>query len=63
MLPTKAMRMDRFRVGLITLLYNLLTVTKFPSLSKLIDKAKQLEARYNEDREKRKQRKQLFGKT
>ena len=50
-------RMDRFKVGLITPLYNLLAITKYPSLSRLIDMAKQLEARHNEDRVERKQRK------
>ena len=40
MMPTETERMDRFRVGLITPLYNLLATIEFPSLSKLIDMAK-----------------------
>ena len=40
MMPIETMRMDRFRAGLIIPLYNLLAATEFPSLSKLIDKAK-----------------------
>ena len=39
-MPIKAMRMDRFRAGLITLLYNLLAEIEFSALSRLIDKAK-----------------------
>ena len=57
MMLIETMRMDRFRVGLITVLYNLLATIEFPMLSKLIDMAKQLEARHNEDRIERKQRK------
>ena len=36
MMPTETERMDRFKVGLITPLYNLLATIEFPSLSKLI---------------------------
>ena len=38
---TEASRVERFRSGLIMPLYNAIVVTKFPTLSKLIDKAKQ----------------------
>ena len=57
MMPTEMVRMDRFKAGLITPLYNLLATTEYPSLSRLIDMAKQLEARHNEDRAKWEQRK------
>ena len=40
MMPTEAVRMDRFRASLITPLYNLTAATKFLTLSRLIDKAK-----------------------
>ena len=63
MMPIETVRMDRFKAGLITPLYNLLATTECPSLSKLIDIAKQLEARHNEDRTEQEQRKQLSGKT
>ena len=60
---TKATRMERFRKGLITPLYITLAAAKFPTLSRLIDKAKLLEARHKEDKAEREQRKQLMGKT
>ena len=63
MMPTEAVRMDRFKAGLITPLYNLLATTEYPSLSRLIDMAKQLEARHNEDRAEREHRKQISGRT
>ena len=62
-MPTETMRMDRFKAGLITPLYNLLATTEYPSLSRLIDMAKQLEARHNEDKMEWKQRKQSIGRT
>ena len=40
-----------FRAGLIMLLYNALVAMEFPTLSKLIDTVKQLEARHREERE------------
>ena len=57
MMPIETVGMDRFKVGLITHLYNLLATTEFSSLSRLIDMAKQLEARHNKDRVEREQRK------
>ena len=62
MVPTKAMKVKRFKAGLITLLYNALVTVEFPTLSKLIDIAKQLKARHREDREEREQKRQLTGK-
>ena len=47
MMPIETVRMDRFKVGLIIPLYNLLATIEYPSLSRLIDMAKQLEARHN----------------
>ena len=55
--------MKRFKVGLIIPLYNALVAIEFPTLSKLVDIAKQLEARHREDREEREQKRQLMGKT
>ena len=46
MVPTEAMKVKRFKVELITLLYNALVAVKLPMLSKLVDTAKQLEARH-----------------
>ena len=63
MMPIEMVRMDRFKVGLITPLYNLLTIIEYPSLSRLIDMTKQLEARHNEDRAEWEQRKQSSGRT
>ena len=63
MVPIKAMKVKRFKARLITLLYNALVAIEFPTLSKLVDTAKQLEARHREDREERKQKRQLIGKT
>ena len=63
MMPIEAMRMDRFKAGLITSLYNLLAIIEYPLLSKLIDMVKQLEARHNEDRVEQEQRKQSIGRT
>ena len=38
--PIEAARVDRFKAGLILALYKTLVVTKFSSLTKLIDRAK-----------------------
>ena len=46
MVPTEAMKVKRFKAGLITPLYNELVAIEFPTLSKLVDIAKQLEARH-----------------
>ena len=60
--PTEAARVERFRAGLIMPLYNALVATEFPSLTRMIDKAKLLEARYKEERIERDQRKKNMGK-
>ena len=62
MVPTEAMKMKRFKAGLISLLYHALAAIEFPTLSKLVDMAKQLEARHREDREEREHKRQLTGK-
>ena len=54
--------MKRFKARLVTPLYNALVAVEFPTLSKLVDTAKQLEARHREDREEREQNRQLTGK-
>ena len=53
--PTEAARVERFRVGLIMPLYNALVATEFPSLTRMIDKTKLLEARYKEEKTERDQ--------
>ena len=63
MVPTKAMKVKRFKAGLVTPLYNALVAVEFSTLSKVVDTAKQLEARHREDREEREQKRQLTGKT
>ena len=62
MVPMEAMKVKRFKARLITLLYNALVAIEFPMLSNLVDITKQLEARHREDREERKQKRQLTGK-
>ena len=47
---TEAQRVRQFRMRLIPPLYNVLAATEFPTLSKLIDKAKELENRNKEVR-------------
>ena len=54
MVPTEAMKVKRFKARLITPLYNALVAVEFSTLSKLVDIAKQLEARHREDKEERK---------
>ena len=56
MVPTEAAKVRRFREGLITSLYNVLLATEFPTLSRLVDTAKQLETRHQEDQIEREQR-------
>ena len=63
MVPTEAMKVKRFKAGLVMPLYNALVAVEFPTLSKLVDTAKQLEARHREDKEEREQKRQLTGKT
>ena len=62
MVPTEAMKVKRFKAGMVTPLYNTLVAVKFSTLSKLVDTAKQLEARHQEDKEEREQKRQLTGK-
>ena len=62
MVPTEAMKVNRFKAGLVTPLYNALVAVEFPTLFKLVDTAKQLEARHREDREEREQKRKLTGK-
>ena len=49
-IPTEATRVERFRIGLIALLYKNLLTMEFTTLSKLIDKAKLWEIRDKEER-------------
>ena len=54
MVPTEAIKVKRFKIGLVTSLYNALVAVEFPTLSKLVDTAKQLEASHREDKEEKK---------
>ena len=56
MVPTEAMKVKRFKARLVMALYNALVAVEFPTLFKLVDTAKLLEARHREDKEKREQR-------
>ena len=60
--PTEAMRVERFKAGLIMSLFRALTSTEFFSLTKLINRASQLEVRENEERVERELRKKSLGK-
>ena len=51
--PTEAARVERFKARLIMSLFRALASTKFSSLTKLIDRASQLEIKKNEEREER----------
>ena len=53
MVPTEATKVKRFRAGLIMPLYNVLVAMEFSMLFKLVDTAKQLKVRHQEDREER----------
>ena len=55
--PTEEDLIRRFRRGLHATLHNILLAMEFTSLSKAIDKAAQMEAKYKEDRSGREQRK------
>src|SRR5262249_52601684 len=55
--PTEAARVRRFKLGLIMPLYTVLAATEFPTLSRLVDKAKELETRSNEEKKERELRK------
>ena len=46
MVPTEVMKRKRFKAGLVMPLYNALVAVEFSMLSKLVDIAKQLEARH-----------------
>ena len=63
MVPTEVTKVRRLRAGLITLLYNVLLTTKFSTLSRLVDTAKQLKTRHQEDLVEKEQRKLMKGKT
>ncbi len=52
-IPTEAARIERFRRGLISPLYNAVLAVEVPTLSRLIDKAKQWETRNKEERAER----------
>ena len=54
--------MERFKVGLIAPLYKALLAIEFSSLTKLIDRAKQLKAKENKERVERELRKKSSRK-
>ena len=60
--PTKATRVKRFKAGLIMTLFRALAGIEFFSLTKLIDRANQLEIRENEERVERELKKKSLGK-
>ena len=60
--PTKTACMERFKARLITPLYKAIVSIEFSSLTNLIDRAKQLEAREIEERREREQRKKTMEK-
>ena len=62
MVQTEVAKVRRFRAGLITLLYNVLLAMEFSTLSRLVDTAKQLETRHQEDQIEREQRRISMGK-
>ena len=51
--PIETACMERFKVGLITPLYKAIMSAEFSSLTSLIDRAKQLEAKEIEEKAKR----------
>src|SRR5262249_37255613 len=51
--PTEAARMERYKQGLIPSLYAAVAAFESPNLSRLIDKTRQLEAKFKEGRVKR----------
>ena len=55
--PTESDRMEMFRHGLVGPIYMALATIDFPSLARIIDKAKQVEARFKVEKKFRKQRK------
>ena len=60
--PTEAARVERFKAGLIMPLFRALVSTEFFSLTKLFDRANQLEIKENEERAERELRKKSLGK-
>lgn len=60
-IPTEAARIERFKSGLIAPLYNTVLTAEFPTLSKLIDKAKQWETRSKEERAEKELRRKSSG--
>ena len=60
--PIEAARVERFKARLRMPLFRELAITEFSSLTKLIDRASQLEIRENEERAKRELRKKSLGK-
>ena len=50
LIPTRADRVERFRAGLIWLIYNSVLATNFPTLSALVDKAKWWESKRDEEK-------------
>src|SRR5262249_6646414 len=47
--PTETDRMERYKLGLIAPLYSAMAAVEFPTLSRLIDKTRQLEAKLREE--------------
>ena len=62
MVPTEATKVRRFRAGLIMPLYNVLLAMEFSSLFRLVDTAKQLKTRHQEDQIEREQMRISMGK-
>src|SRR5262249_24146437 len=54
--PTEAAKMERYKMGLLPLLYGTVAAVEFPNLSRLIDKTRQLEAKFKEGRVERDRR-------
>ena len=61
-IPTEVDRMQRFRTRLIWPIYNTMIATDFPSLSVLIDKAKQWESKRDEEKKEREQQRRMIGR-
>ena len=61
-IPIETARIERFKAGLIMPLYKAIVSTEFSSLTSLIDRAKQLEAKEIEEKAEREQRKTAMGK-
>src|SRR5262249_47642014 len=61
--PTEAARMERYKQGLIPSLYAGMATIESPNLSRLIDKTRQLEAKFKEGRVERDRRKKGRGQS